>query len=299
MSWASSRVAVIYVIVLIFCFTCVDFKALNMRIKIRHLNDAIPDFSDMILYSRNQSNKKELDWKPYEKYFQLIMRYMPDDVLTQQLLGMVEYSRGNEQEAIKLFKDSSLINGQVLFWPNYNLGILYYKKKMWPQAAEYFLKAAASNPKLSIILMMDSMVYRQIFTSPYFRYSLNNEILDAQSHAYILLLSSLYHLKQYDKMLVIANAALSNPDLSYKDAFYYHMGLAFAGMGQWEKAFLLFQRSLSIEKNNPDVYFYMANIFQNTGQLQQAKSFLQASYILYQKNDPRFPYESQVNLRFF
>ena len=66
-----------------------------------------------------------------------------------------------------------------------------------------------------------------------------------------------------------------------------------------EKAFLLFQKSLTIEKNNPDVYFYIANIYQKAGQFDQARALLQVSLALHQKNDPRFPYDSHVNLRFF
>jgi hypothetical protein len=35
-----------------------DLKTLDARIKIRHLNDAIPDFSDMIIFSKDQNAKK-------------------------------------------------------------------------------------------------------------------------------------------------------------------------------------------------------------------------------------------------
>ena len=69
--------------------------------------------------------------------------------------------------------------------------------------------------------------------------------------------------------------------------------------GQMGKAVLLFEKSLTIEKNNPDVYYYLADIYQNAGQLEQSKEFLQVSYALHQKNDPRFPYDKQTYLRFF
>ena len=42
----------------LFCLTCVDLKMLEMRIKVRHLNDAIPDFSDMIIFSKEQNARK-------------------------------------------------------------------------------------------------------------------------------------------------------------------------------------------------------------------------------------------------
>jgi len=297
--WLLSRVVVIYLVMFLFALTCVDLKMLDMRVKTRHLNDSIPDFSDMIIFSKDFNAKNNLDWKPYKKYFELILSYMPEDNISQQLLGFVDYYSGQEQKSMALFKNSSVFNGQPLFWPNYNLGVIYYKKGMWPQAAEYLLKAISANPKLTVLLMENSIIYRQIAASSFFKYSLGDSIMEAQSKAYILLLASFYSLGQYDKMILISKIAIENQNLSYKDAFYYYAGIAFLKMGQPQKAFLLFQKSLSIEKDNPDIYYYIANIYQDAGQLQQARDYLQASYALHQKNDPRFPYENQVNLLFF
>ena len=93
----------IYVILFIFCLTCVDFKTLDMRIKIRHLNDAIPDFSDMIIFSKDQNAKKDIDWKPYKNYFELILSYMPDDLITNNCSGMLIIIRGrNKRRSICL-----------------------------------------------------------------------------------------------------------------------------------------------------------------------------------------------------
>lgn len=297
--WLISRVAVIYIIVAIFCLTCVDFKMLSMRIKTRHLNDAIPDFSDMIIFSKDPIAKNGINWRPYKNYFELIVRYIPNDMTSKQLLGYVDYYSGHEQKAIDLFKNSSSIKGHLLFWSNFDLGVIYYKKQMWPQAAEYLFKAIQSNTQLALYLMQNSQVYKQIFISHYFRYSLNDEINDALGQAYILLLSSLYHMGQFDKMVYIANLGIQNQHIAYKDDLYYNAGLGFYQGGQVEKAFLLFQKSLEFEKGNPDVYYYMADILQHAGQLTQAQALIQTSYALHQKNDPRFPYEDHINLRFF
>ena len=299
LKWLMSRVWIIYLIILVFCFTCMDLKTIEMRIKVRHLNDAIPDFSDMILFSKGQKLKHNIDWNPYRRYFGIILRYMPDDALTRQLLAFVDYHTGREREAVGLYKSSALINGQALFWSNYNLGVIYYKRGMWPQAGEYLLKAIESNPQLTILLMKNSIIYRQISVSPYFKYSLGEDISEAQGQAYLLLLSSLYQMGQYDKVFVVFKLAIANPNLTYQDAYYYYGGLALVGMGQINNAFLLFQKSLAIEKNNPEIYYYISNIYQKAGQLEQARSFLQASYALHQKKDPRFPYEEKVTLHFF
>jgi len=297
--WVLSRVAVIYVILFIFCNIFVDLKDLDSRIKIRHLNDAIPNFNNMIGLTKNQISPKDVDWGPYQYYFKLVLKYIPDDMLVRQLLGYVDFNVGQEQNAIDLFSNSSVMNGQNLLWSNYNLGVIYYKKGMWPQASQYLFKAITSSPNVSMYLMQHSMVYKQILASPAFDLNLNDDIRDAQSRSYILLLSCMYKMKQYDKLVLISNLAFENKELIYKDAYFYYTGLGLFEMGQFDKAFLLFQQSLTIEKDNPDVYYYIALIYQRAGQLQQARDYLQISYALHQKNDPRFPYDMHTNLRVF
>ncbi|MDE1920769.1 MAG: tetratricopeptide repeat protein [Candidatus Omnitrophica bacterium] len=298
LQWLLGRVGMVYVAAFLFCLAFVDFKVLDTRTKIRHLNDSIPDFADMIIFS-NGPHTKNIDWKPYKYYFKLILRYMPDDLTVRQLLGFADYYTGQEKKAIDCFKGSSSFKGHDLFWSDYNLGVIYYKKGTWPQAADYLFKAITAPEQLAVALMQGSMVYRQIFASPFFKYSLQSDMAAARSKAYLLLLSSLQHMGQYEKMIFISRLALADPALSYKDAFYYYAGIAYYDIGQINQALLLFEQSLSIEKNDPDVYYYLAAIYGRAGRQQEARSFLQASYALHLKNDGRFPYTAHFNLQVF
>ncbi|MDE2027918.1 MAG: tetratricopeptide repeat protein, partial [Candidatus Omnitrophica bacterium] len=293
--WLLSRVGFIYIVAFLFCLVFVDFKTLDERTKIRHLNDSIPDFSDLVLFSRGKALRDDTEWQRYANYFKLVLSYMPDDALTKQLLGFVEYYFGHEGRAIDLFKNSSDIKGQGLFWSNYNLGLIYYKKGDWSQAADYLFKTIASNPKLTGFLMQNSTVYRQIFASPFFRFSLEADLHEAQGRAYVLLLSSLAHLGQYEKMFLVSKVAVSNPDLPYKDVFYADAGIACDNMGRPQEALLFFEKSLSLQKSNPDVYYDMATLYGRLGQSQQAAQFLQASYALHLKDKGTFPYEAHFN----
>lgn len=297
--WLICRVAVIYFVLFVFSLTCVDLKTLDMRSKARRLNEAVPNFTDMINSSVGKNAMKDINWSPYRNYFELILRYVPNDAITEQLLGYVDYYSNQKERCVQLLKSASMMKGQNLFWPNYNAGVVYYKMGLWPQAAEYLFKAISSNPKLMRILMQDSIVYKQIFATPAFSYNLDEGMINAKSKAYILLLSSLYSMRQYDKVMILADLALADKELLDRDAFYFYDALAYFQLGQMDRAFMLLQKSLTIEKDNPDVYYYMANIFQKAGQVEQAREFLQVSYALHQKNDPRFPYETQVNLHFF
>lgn len=59
--WLISRVALVYIVIIIFCFTCVDLKMVEMRIKVKHLNGAMPDFSDIIVFSKEQKVINNID----------------------------------------------------------------------------------------------------------------------------------------------------------------------------------------------------------------------------------------------
>jgi len=297
--WLISRFAVIYIILLFFCLTCVDLKTFDNRVKARRLNQAVPKFADMVNFSLGKIAKERVDWVPFKHYFELVLRYLPDDMVAKQLLGYVDLQMGQEEQSIALFKNSTDAKGHLLFWSNYNLGVIYYKKGMWPQAAQYLFNAISSSSQLTLFLMQNSIMYKQIFASTDITYILEDRINSAKSNAYILLLSSLHNLRQYDKMIAVSKLGIEDQDLSYKDDFYYNAGLAFYETGEVQRSFMLFQKSLAMEKNNPDVYFYIANIYQRAGQTQQAQDFFRISYALHQKNDPRFPYEAHVNLRFF
>ncbi len=297
--WLFTRIAVIYVIIVIVCLTCVNLKTLDERIKVRRLNQAVPNFTDLINFSMGKMSQQDVNWLPYRRYFELILRYLPDDLITKQLLGYVDYYSGHEDKAIDLLKSSIVIKGQHLFWSNYNLGVIYYKKGMWQQSAEYLFNTLASNPQLAIFFMKDSIIYKQIFANPVLTYSYDEGIATAKSNVYVLLLSCLNKMGQYDKVFAVSSIALADGSLLSKDAFYYYAGLAFFETGQEQKASMFFQKSLTLEKNNPDIYYYLANIYQKAGQSAQARDLLQLSYVLHQKNDPRFPYDAHVALRIF
>ena len=295
--WVFSRVVVIYFIIFVFALSCVDLKTFKMRIKVRRLNQAVPNFADMINFSEGKAEK--VYWAPYRRFFQLILSYIPSDIIARELLGYVDFYSAQENQAIDLFKSSTTINGQLLLWSNYNLGVLYYKKGMWPQAEGYLLKAISSNSQLDLLMMRNAIVYKQILVNSAFTYDLQDTINEAKGGAYILLLSSLYHEGAYDRMVQVADFGLKNQHLFPRVDFYYYAGLGYYEKGRLHEAFLFFQKSLEFNKDNPDVYFYIADICRSAGRPEQARDFLKVSYLLHQKNDPRFPYERGVSLRFF
>ncbi|MBF0510857.1 MAG: tetratricopeptide repeat protein [Candidatus Omnitrophica bacterium] len=297
--WFFSRVAVIYLVIFIFCLTCLDLKTLDERIKVRRLNSAARDFSQLILFEKGLMAKDEkVSWQGYKDYFELILQYVPDDMIAKQFLGYVSYYVGDEARAIKLYKDVAQLGGQDVFWPDYNLGVIYYKKGMWTESAQYLFKAIGANPKLTAFLVQTSIIYRQVSASPYFKYTYGQQLENALEKSYILLLSTLNHLKQYDKMIILANSALGR-GLPCKDALYLYLGVGLLEEGQLAQAEQFFQKSLLIEKNNPEVYYYMANIYKTMGRLKEAQNLLEVSLMLHRQNNPRFPYDRSINPRFF
>ena len=298
LQWLTSRIAVIYIVLFVLILTCVDIHTVEKRNKIRHLNGISPDFTQMNNFLTHQVPKPAMNWVPYKNYFELVLRYMPQDAIAQELLGYVYYYMGQENKAIALLKSASNFSDN-LFWPNYNLGVIYYKKGMYEQSFDYMSKAIAANPQGTVGYMYSSVMYRQIF----FRYSskldVKEQLNDAFGLAYILMEASLQHLQRYDQMLMIAASAVSHKEFPYQDAHALYAGIACLELRQADKAVLLFERSLNLEKNNPLVYVYLAQIYKAIGKEQAGQELLKISQDIRMKNEGRFPYDQNIELRYF
>lgn len=296
--WVFSRVGIIYLIFILFLFTCVDLKKLDLRIKIRHVNAAMPNFSSLIAFAKHKKNTT-VDWKKYKNYFEMILQNNFDDVMTKNMLGYTYYFMGNEEKAQRMFEDSFFTGYQNCFWASYNLGVLNYKKGLYQQASNYLKKTININLVGSVEVMKSSIVYHQIFASPEFTYNIDEEILDALSSAYILMAATMINLGQFEQAVKVCSLAMQNSQIRRKEAFFYYAGVAFFKLGVFDKAILFFQKHLEIEKNNPLVYSYMSQIYESVGRKEDSVKLFKIFQVLNNSNQKMAPYDQEIELRFF
>src|SRR5262249_37186382 len=118
--------------------------------------------------------------------------------------------------------------------------------------------------------MMNSVLYRQIFASEEFNANVMQEIQKGISNGYILLLDTLCHLQKYKEALIVADTAINRKELPNQDAFYFYAGLALLGGEQNDKAFVLFNKSIEVNPDNPLAYFYLARMYEAVGRSKES-----------------------------
>lgn len=295
--WLLSRIGVIYLLLAVIICLGVDIKTVDKRTKIRNLNGARPDFTMMNDFLEKKIPPQQMNWVPYQKYFELVMTYMPNDPTAAGLLGYVYYHAGQENKAIALLRMTA-DSGPDMFWSNYNLGVVCYKKGQFEIAINYLTRAIRSNPMVIRDYAYSSVIYRQILAGYRNNYNFKDSLMEAYSDAYLLIEASMGHLKQYDQMLSVAGSAMAMRELPYQDGHLFYAAVACLQLKQLEKALLLFERSMAVEKNNPTVYLYLSQIYKAVGKDDAAAELMKVYQTLDKKNDPRFPYDERISLRY-
>ncbi len=298
LKWISSRIVVIYLILFLFMFTCVDMQKLDLRIKIRQVNATMPNFSPLVAFAKHKPGAS-VNWKQYKEYFELILKNNFDDVMTKNLLGYAYYYMGKKDKAQRMFEDSFYSGYQNSFWASYNLGVLHYKEGRYLLASQYFKKTININYMGSLEVMRKSIIYHQIFAASEFTYNIDEEIIDAVASCYLLLASSLINLGQFEPAISICAMALKNPQITKKDGFFFYTGVAFFKLGFPDKSIMFFEKNLELDKNNPWTYFYLSQIYMSVGRQEDGVKLLEMFQVLNKSDKKVLPYDLRMEPRFF
>lgn len=294
--WISSRVLVIYLLFIVLILACVDLKTVEKRTKLRLLNGARPDFSEINRFQQGLGSP--IDWKPYQYYFELIIKYIPaGDPVANLLLAYVYYYQHREDKAFVLLRQASAFSGD-LFWPDYNLGVMYYKKGRYEEALNHLARALLADPTMTLRYMQQSIIYRQLLVSEPAGLDLSKRLSQAFSSARLLTVASLGHLKQYDRMLSLAVSAVADKDAQDKAAYFFFGAEACLQLKYFDKALLFYEQALVLDKKNPDVYPRLSRIYEAIGRREEAEGLMRVHASLI-KEGPWVPYDKKIELRYF
>lgn len=109
---------------------------------LRAFPNHIPALTTLDLLAQRQPKLVTLDGArfPTECYFERAVRFMPDDGAARAAYGNYLYSRGKTDAAFKMFLEAERLKPDDPSI-NYNLGLLYMKKKDYEKARLYGRKA--------------------------------------------------------------------------------------------------------------------------------------------------------------
>lgn len=291
-----TRVALLMIVVCILAPHVVNFNLISERIKVKRLNDNRPSFSELVNLMQQGQPVSLTRWYQYEAYFKLILTYMPDDHFSESFLGFTQFNLGKNKEGLEVLTKAAN-SAQILFWPDYNLGVYYYRQGQWQKAIDHLQRAVNVPINLPTKIMLESLVYRQVFASPSFKVSLADRMKSAYEDAYVLMLAAFDQLNLPQAGFGVAMNAIKNSPED-KGSFYYYAGLSALKLNQPDKALLLFNKTVAIDQQEPWAYLWLSKIYQTIGNTQLANQMKQ-TYEDIMKTTRFKMYDERITFRVF
>ena len=115
------------------------------------------------------------------------------------MLGFCYERLGNTDQSINYYQ-RSLEVVPYYFWPNYNLGIIYFKKGQYEKAFTNFKEALGKDLKTNMMLLSRSKVYNDVRVSDPGDYNFLTGLIQARQTTYIYLMQSLLKLGRYQDL---------------------------------------------------------------------------------------------------
>jgi len=294
LSYGSQTMLAVYLATAVFGLLFLNLKDIGWHADAATLSRLQPPYDYLNHFAAGKAPFDRKQLQNYRLFFRQLLHILSDRPDGDGMLGFCEYSLGNSDKAIASYKKAS--DGAPYFiWFNYNLGILYFQKHDYEQAAKYLNRAVRSNPDVVLKFVLASKLYMDaITTSPDLNQHLAENLNAGYRDSYKMLVLSYFHLKRYNELIVMADVAV-NQKLDDDGFFYYYLGVGAFFSQQFERAALYFREALNRNPQSPESYYYLALTLKALNKEDLAVPALQKAEILAQAKGPS--YETIKNLR--
>jgi tetratricopeptide (TPR) repeat protein len=299
LKWVFSRIGFVYFLIVILAILLVDFKAVSSRIKIRRLNDARPEMTELVSFGKGEIPADKINWKPYLNYFTLVVKYMPGEEVAKMFLGVAEYYTGDPHKKAWGDIQHAAEEYPFVFWSLYNAGVLAFERGDMGLAMRYLDRALVLPSDRVGSAIQGSVVYRQVMAASNFDVRIVDEIERARENIYLFLAAANFYAKDYEKSVGLSLYPLSKMDVKDKEPFYFYAGAASMNLGRIQEAMSFFLKCVELKSKNPLVYRYAGEIFKVSGKMDIAEDVFKTARALESRRSTGFPYPERLRLRFF
>jgi tetratricopeptide (TPR) repeat protein len=296
--WAFSRVGLAYAIVVILVFSLVDIKAVVSRYKVRQLNDARPAMGMLASFSAGQKPGSSINWPAYIRYFELVLRYMPTEAVSEMFLGLCKYYAGDRSDRTWEHIRHSADVHPFIFWNVYNAGVLAFERGDMPAAILHFERLPLFPSEKAEAAIRSAVVYRQVIAMQDQGLPIRARIDTARENAQLLLAAAYFYTGAFEKAKTAALLLAEKVAPKDKEPFYFYAGAADIKLGRIEEAMSLFGRCVELGSRNPEVYRYAGEVLKRTGSQDAGENMLRTGKALQQRTTGAFPYPERLRLQF-
>ncbi len=162
-TWFFRRSIVLYAVVFLLLIPVFNHgRALDIA-KRRALNRVIPLMGQLVEFINRGGGLTQKELREYLAYYKTVDAYIPGRDDAKAMMGFCYYYMGNDKKALSAYKRSVDLN-PYFFWSHYNLGVIHLQNRHYGQAAEFFRKAIAIKPQVTLKIISSSKLYREILS---------------------------------------------------------------------------------------------------------------------------------------
>ena len=164
---------------------------------------------------------------------------------------------------------------------HYNLGVIYFRRQYYKEAAAELEKAAAASFDKNLNYITSSRIYFPFFSHHAdLPLRLRRYLKTGFRNACRLLISSYMNLKDYKRMLYYSSKGIAAALDEDKD-FYYFAGLAAFNLGKFEQAGAFFKAYLTVNPDDGNAVYYLGLTLQSLGDPVTAEKVLKKAEALH------------------
>ena len=297
--WMLTRTFVAYLVIAALVFFLVDIPSVENRIKIRRLNDTRPDMSELVSFNSKKISPDKINWQPYIKYFNLVIKFMPFEKVSRMFLGFCEYYSGDLHKTAWEHIKQAADEPPLIYWGTYNAGILAFQRGDMESSIQYLERSLSVPTELAVRGIMSSIIYRQIMAATTYNAVIPNEINTSREDLYLFLSAANYYNKNYEKSKNIALYAIQKVNPKNMEPFYFYAGVSSLAMNNVPDAMNFLSQCIINHSANPLVYRYMAEVLKSFGKEDDSRKLFLIWQSMKDKNISVFPYPERIRLRLF
>lgn len=263
LAWLLRRAMCFYLVIFFLIYVVVDYEKVRFGLKVRIIENFMPSsFRYLTSIVKENATERSAELKEYIKFYEKVNQFFPNQVDTLSMLGFCYSKLGDTRRAVFYYNKAIQLDPQY-FWPYYNLGLIYFKNRLFKEARAMFQQAILCDLNYALNFIHQSkVVYRSIaLDDPLFGQEAPKRLREGYKNAYVLLLFTDFELKDYSLMLKDAHEAMTKK-LDNQDIFYFFVGLAEYELKEFKKAVYLFKVALKHNSRSYDSYYYLGLSYQ-------------------------------------
>ncbi|MBI4308898.1 MAG: tetratricopeptide repeat protein [Candidatus Omnitrophica bacterium] len=186
-----SRTIILFVAAFLLSHWLVDTE----RMKVKTINRVVPaSMREMIEFSLSPKGKNPAVLKKYLLYFKTVAKILPRSAVAQAMVGYCHYYLGDVPKAQEFFNKAIKITPNF-FWFHYDLGVIYFRQGLYPQAAQALEKAIACPPQETMVYLNMSKIYKGLDSeAAQLGYNTEKGLAEGYRNANEMLMLHRYHL---------------------------------------------------------------------------------------------------------